>query len=144
MRIDGEWFECDDGIVRPIIRGEILSAGGDWESVAFLVDTGADRTVLSASVTRTLGYQLTGPRQQLGGVGGLADSVIVSTQIRLQRENCMNVHVRGQYAALTRLEDLDLSVLGRDVLDLFAVVVDRRQNVVTLIGQKHRYRIEST
>ena len=31
---------------------------------------------------------------------------------------------RGQYAAVTELEALDMSVLGRDITGLFAVVVD--------------------
>jgi len=50
MRIDGEWFECDDGFVRPIVRGEILSADGHWEPALFLIDTGADCTVFSAAI----------------------------------------------------------------------------------------------
>jgi hypothetical protein len=28
MRIDGEWLLCDDGILRPVIRGEILASDG--------------------------------------------------------------------------------------------------------------------
>ena len=30
MRIDGEWFLCGDGKVRPVIRGELLAADGSW------------------------------------------------------------------------------------------------------------------
>ena len=26
LRIDGEWLLCDDGILRPVIRGEILAS----------------------------------------------------------------------------------------------------------------------
>ena len=51
IQIDGEWLLCDDGIVRPVIRGEILDSDGLWVPSAFLVDTGADRTVFSAEVT---------------------------------------------------------------------------------------------
>ena len=56
MRINGEWFECDDGIVRPVIRGEALAADGTWLRVFFLVDTGADQTVISADVLDLLQY----------------------------------------------------------------------------------------
>jgi len=49
---------------------------------------------------------------------------------------------RGQYAAVTGLEALDISVLGRDITGLFAVIVDRLQEVVCLLGQHHRYSIE--
>ena len=55
MRIDGEWFVGDDGLARPVIRGEVLSASGAWIGAPFLIDTGADRTVLNAAVLRLLG-----------------------------------------------------------------------------------------
>jgi hypothetical protein len=32
-----------------------------------------------------------------------------------------------------------MSVLGRDVLGLFAVIVDRPDNTVCRVGQRHRY-----
>jgi hypothetical protein len=50
--------------------------------------------------------------------------------------------IRGEYAACTQQDMLDMSVLGRDILDLFAVIVDRPQDVVCLIGGHHTYRIE--
>ena len=39
-------------------------------------------------------------------------------------------------------EALDMSVWGRDILELFAVIVDRSTSVVSLLGQRHVYRIE--
>jgi len=57
MRIDGEWLLCDDGIPRPVIRGEILASDGTWQRAEFLVDTGADRTVFSAPVLASLHLQ---------------------------------------------------------------------------------------
>ncbi len=57
MQINGEWLLCDDGIERPVMRGEVLSGDGFW---------------------RANGY-----------------------------------------------ESLGMSVLGRDILDHFAVIVDR-------------------
>jgi hypothetical protein len=35
MQIDGEWLVCDDGIVRPVIRGEVLAANGSWAPLPF-------------------------------------------------------------------------------------------------------------
>ena len=49
---------------------------------------------------------------------------------------------RGQYAAETEVEALDISVLGRDIPGLFAVIVDQPGNVVCLLGQRHRDTIE--
>jgi hypothetical protein len=141
MRIDGEWYECDDGLVRPIIRGEILTKNGFWEPTPFLVDTGADRTVFSAAILEVLGFEAATGRQgwKLGGLGGLATAVEVETKIRLSREGGGHAHFIGTYAAVTQLEALDMSVLGRDITEMFAVIVDRTRNVVSLLRDPHRY-----
>ena len=34
----------DDGVVRPVIRGEVLASNGFVDLLLFLVDTGADLT----------------------------------------------------------------------------------------------------
>lgn len=142
MRIDGQWLLGDDGVMRPMISGEILADNGSWERSEFLVDTGADRTVFSAATLAKLGLQSLVMQEGISGVGGIADSVIVETQIQLTREDADNVVFRGQYAAVIKLEALDISVLGRDILGLFAVIVDQLHDVVCLLGQRHRYRIE--
>ncbi len=144
MRIHGSWLPCDDGIVRPVIRGEVLADDGSWQSVEFLVDTGADRTVLSALTLEGLHLQPGVTQDRLGGVGGIADSVVVETRIRFSRETGNKVSFRGQYAAVTEVNALDISVLGRDLTGLFAVIVDQPGNVVCLLGQQHRYTIEQS
>lgn len=143
MRINGQWFECDDGFVRPVVRGEILNADGRWEPAVFLVDTGADCTVFSAAILDVLGFDATAAEERLGGVGGVVESVRISTQIRLPRDDGGTAIFRGEYAAFTQLEALDMSVLGRDIMEMFAVLVDRSGDVVTLIRQPHRYAIET-
>jgi hypothetical protein len=45
MQINGEWLPCDDGILKPVVRGEVEAPDGFWEPVLFLLDIGADRTV---------------------------------------------------------------------------------------------------
>lgn len=112
MRIDGEWLLCDDRIARPVIRGEILAGDGTWQRAEFLVDTGADRTVFSAAVLAALRLQPVVTQARLGGIGGVADSVVVETQVRLTREETGKVVFRGRYAAVTELEALDMSVPG--------------------------------
>jgi predicted aspartyl protease len=142
MRFDGEWFECDDGVVRPVIDAEVLGFGTVWWPVQLLIDTGADRTVISASVLEALGLETAAPLEQIGGVGGLADSVVVTTQIRLTCDDGRQVVFRGDYAACTDHESLDMSVLGRDILDMFAVIADRPDDFVAILGGRHHYRIE--
>jgi predicted aspartyl protease len=144
MRINGKWSLCDDGIIRPVIRGEILTSNGSWVTTEFLVDTGADRTVISALILEALRLQPIAIPGRIGGVGGLVDSVNVETQIRFTQEAESKVVFRGQYAAVTEVEALDMSVLGRDITSLFAVIVDRPSDVVCLLGQRHRYTIEQS
>ena len=55
MLIHGLWFLCDDGLVRPVLKGEVRRPAGDWCKLPFLVDTGADRTVFSADVLELFG-----------------------------------------------------------------------------------------
>ncbi len=52
MRINGEWYTCEDHIVRPVVRGELLGGDNTWIQTLFLVDTGADRTALSVRTVR--------------------------------------------------------------------------------------------
>ena len=143
MRINGEWLMCDDGITRPVIRAEILAGGDAWRAFELLVDTGANRTVISANVLESLSIPTSPSQDRIGGVGGVVNSVTLRTQIRLTRDDDGKVVFRGNYAAFTRHEALDMSVLGRDILDLFAVIVDRQAVVVSVIGGRHHYTITS-
>ena len=143
MRINGEWFVCEDGVLRPTVRGEFLSADGDWLDGQFLLDVGADRTVFDAALLPWLAPASASDQILLGGVGGMTPSIQTQTAIRLTTDEGAKVVFRGSFAAVTRLEDLDMSVLGRDISDLFAVIVDRPGNVVCMLSQRHRYRIET-
>jgi hypothetical protein len=141
MRINGEWFLCDDGAIRPILRGEIEAGDGSWVETSFLVDPGADRTVFSADILRRLGLQPLPSPHQLGGVGGLVPSVCVDTRIAFPHEDGGTAVFRGQFAAFTDPAALDMSALGRDLTSLFAVIIDRPGNTVCLVGQNHYYTI---
>jgi hypothetical protein len=143
MRFDGEWLQCDDGIVRPIIRAELLTGDDVWRAAELLVDTGSDRTVLSANMLESLHLPSTEPENQLGGLGGLVDAVTVATQIRLTRDDGRKALFLGEYAACMDHEALDMSVMGRDILEMFALIVDRRADVIAIIGGQHHYTIQN-
>ena len=98
-------------------------------------------TGISAVTLARLALQPLVMPEGLSGVGGMAASVIVETWLRLTREDAGKVMFRGQYAAVTELAALDISVLGRDITGLFAVIVDWPRNVVCLVGQRQRYII---
>ncbi|MBI4517174.1 MAG: aspartyl protease family protein [Deltaproteobacteria bacterium] len=74
MRVNGEWLLCDDGIERPVIRGEVATRDRLWLAAEFLVDTGADRTVLTADVFSALAFPPTPAHERIQGVGGLVDN----------------------------------------------------------------------
>jgi Retroviral aspartyl protease len=141
MRIDGGWYLFDDDVTRPVILGEILAKDGTWIQTLFLVDTGADRTVFNAAVCTKLGFDSNDPREYLGGLGGLTESIDFETQIRLTRDGGGKPIFRGNYAGVIKEGALDFSILGRDVLDLFSVIIDQPQQIVTLLTQRHRYEI---
>lgn len=141
MRLDGEWLQCDDGIVRPVIRAEIEAGDGNWRAFELLIDTGADRTVISANVLASLSIATTASPDRIGGVGGQIDTVIVSTRIRLMSDDGRRVAFRSNYAACTQLAALDMSVLGRDILEMFTLIVDRQSDVVALLGGTHGYTV---
>ena len=48
MLVTGEWQLRDDGVVRSIIRAKVSGSAGTLASENFSIDSGADRTVLSA------------------------------------------------------------------------------------------------
>ena len=84
-----------------------------------------------------------GSDNRLAGIGGIVESVKIPTQLRLPRDDGGTATFRGEYAAFTQLEALDMSILGRDITDMFAVIIDRPDNVVALIRQPHQYAIQS-
>ena len=139
MRINGKWLLCDDGVVRPVIRGELLAGDGSWKAVEFLVDIGADRTVLNADILSKLGLPLLEAVESISGLGGGTDSVEIETKLHLTREPVSPVVFRIRWAAVTEPAALDLCVLGRDITDLFAVIIDRPGDVVCPLSQRHRY-----
>ena len=62
--------------------------------------------------------------------------------VEFVRDDGGAARVHGEFAGFTDPAATDLSVLGRDVLDNFDLIISRRRNEVLLIAPKHRYRIE--
>lgn len=141
MRINGEWLQCDDGVVRPILRGRVQDSTGEYVVAEFLLDIGADRTVLNADILEKLGLPLLETEEGLSGLGGETNSVEIETKLLLTRDNGTAVVFNSRWAAVTEPTALDLSVLGRDLADLFAVIIDRPQQIVCLLRDRHRYAI---
>lgn len=141
MEIKGEWQFCEDGVVRPVMRGRLQSADGEWISAELLIDTGADCTVLNAEVTQKLGFVPLESAEGISGLGGTTRSGVIQTKLQLFRETDAPVTFTSHFTAVTDSTALDLSVLGRDILDMFALIVDRQDNFVCLLRERHHYTI---
>jgi hypothetical protein len=144
MVIVGQWRMCDDGVARPAVQGRVGGATGVTAAEYFLVDSCADRTVLSADLLNRLGVPSTPPPPELTfqGIGGASDFVLVDIVLELTSQNGAPARIRGQFAAFTDPTATDLSILGRDVLNLFDVILSRRRNEVLLLATNHQYRVE--
>ena len=146
MLIIGEWQVGDDGVTRPIVRAHVFGADGRLITDDFLIDSGADRTVFSATLIARL--QLPARNSQpglaLSGIGGESTFVVMTTVMEFLRDDDGPIRVRGEFAGFTDPTATDLSILGRDVLDHFDVLISRRRNEILLLAPRHRYRIESS
>jgi hypothetical protein len=145
MIIAGEWFVCDDGVTRPVARAKILQANGAFLSERFLVDSAADRTVLSAAVLKkaVLPISLAPPGVTLQGIGGESSYVVVKSILAFACEDGRTARVHGDFAAFTEGSATDISIMGRDVLDQFDVITSRRRDAVLLLAGHHQYEIMS-
>ncbi|MFO0807815.1 MAG: aspartyl protease family protein [Gemmataceae bacterium] len=142
MIVRGKWLSCSDGVSRPVLAAEAVAANGEWVEVLFLLDTGADRTVLSAATLWQLALATSESVVQLGGVGGESQTVAVATTVRFQTDRGTWATLKGDIPAFTDPFALELSVVGRDYLSQFAVIVDQPGDFVGLVGRGHRYRLE--
>ncbi|MEW6213329.1 MAG: hypothetical protein AB1631_33855 [Acidobacteriota bacterium] len=144
MRVNGEWWECEDAVIRPVVRGLVRAADGQMVEVTFLLDAGADRTVLSARfLHRLMPLETTATEHiHLAGVGGQVNSITVETIIGFIRDDGRLVTVRGAFGVFTEGESADLSVLGRDVTNNFSVIYDYPNQAVALLAPPHIYEIK--
>jgi len=101
MRIDGTWAIDENGVPYPVIYAEILGVNGVWVAATFLVDTGAEATVIAADTVRQLGLQTQPSTRQLQGIGGLVNSVCIETQIKFTQLDGSPATVRHRFDALT-------------------------------------------
>ena len=146
MLIRGEWQKCDDGVTRPVVVASVLDAENQPRPEFFLVDSGADRTVLSASIFSKLELTATEPPQGTGliGVGGQTPYMLVLATLVFARDGGGFARVRGELAAFTDPVATDFSVLGRDVLNHFDVILSRQREEVLLLAPNHQYQVTQT
>lgn len=120
-----------------------MSADGCWIKAPFLVDTGADCTVFSADIMNLLRLPPIESSDRVSGAGGAVSSVRVATELRLVFDSDKKATIQAQFVGCQHVDSLDMSVLGRDILDLFALIVDRQGDTICLVGPQHYYTINT-
>jgi hypothetical protein len=78
---------------------------------------------------------------RLQGVSGDCGFVVVQTVICLPCDDGSEANMKGQFAAFTDTAASDLSILGRDILNHFDVILGRNFGEVLLLIPPHHYRV---
>lgn len=139
MVIRGSYISGADRVPRPTLQLQVQAAGSQAVAAPFLLDSGADRTVLCADVFALLKLPSQSAQGTIyQGIGGVSSIVWVTTALQLPRADGGIAIVRGQFAAFLDPQATDLSILGRDVLDHFDVLLSRQRNEVVLASPPHR------
>ena len=145
MRVLGKWFLCDDGVTRPAVEVHVFDVDNKPHHEIFLVDSLADRTVLTATLLSKLRLptRRLGPGLALVGIGGQQEAVIVTTKLEFVRDDGVPVAVSGDFTGFVHPAAADMSVLGRDVLNNFDVILSWRRKEVLLLAPNHQYSVSS-
>src|SRR5712691_10995607 len=118
MLIVGEWRETATTVPRPYLRAHVEAHDGTWVECLFLVDTGADRTVLSADVGLQLGRPTVPSPRQLGGIGGAVETREMWTTLRLTGVGGERFNLEGNCGVLVD-PSAGECILGYDALMRF-------------------------
>jgi hypothetical protein len=114
-------------------------------SERFLVDSGADRTVFSGYLLQKLDLPTSPPPGgiSLQGVSGEVPFVVVQSVLELVSDDHTPARFHGSFAAFTDPAATDFSVLGRDVLNHFHVIVSQPGSELLLLTGQHSYQVVS-
>lgn len=142
MVVNGRYVSIG-GIYRPFVIASVLSPSGMWIDVPFLVDSGADATFLDHSCINYLGIDISSlsVKDDAGGVAGPLSYYEFPTQLRLEGEAREAKTFSGNVGILIAPGVSDTPILGRDVLDCFAAIFDRRKGQILLIAEPDSYQV---
>jgi hypothetical protein len=124
-----------------MIFAEVETAAGAWVGCDFLIDTGADVTVISPDVLQKFGRPTALAARQLGGIGGSVPTLEVWTTIRFRAPDGSVANIGGMRSAFGAPGTIPDCVLGLDILSAFALIADRPNDVVGLLRAPHSYTI---
>ena len=136
-------YRFNYGAYRPFITAYVLSTDRQWVKCSFLVDTGADETFLHHRGIDLLGLETKGldVKDDVGGIGGYGVPYFeFDTEIKLVSPTESWIFT-GKANVFLDPHATDVPILGRDVLDRFAVIFDRAREDVILISEPDGYEV---
>lgn len=137
-------YRYNQGAYRPFITAYVRSQSGQWVKHSFLVDSGADETFLPYRSVEILEMETARVqiRDDVGGVGGYGLPYFrFPTEIKFVSTEGMKLF-GGEVNVFLDPHATDVPLLGRDVLDTFVVVFDRKKDQVLLLDDHDDYRLE--
>lgn len=146
MVVYGWWEETDRGVSEPRVVAAVHPPGGCVRRFEFLVDSGADRTFLPRQCAEEFGIDLLA-LPLVGDAFGVGSNGLpyYEGEVRLSfRSGGGTVEVATEIGVFRDEGVLDLPALGRDVLDLFTVILDRRRDVVALLEAQEPYEFRGS
>ncbi len=144
MRFEGRWLAGADGVERPVFDGLIAAPGGVQLAVSLLIDTGADLTVLAPAVAEQLAglVQPTPTATVVGGVGGTQQVYELAVDLLLPTTTGQRARIRGPLPILLEPGSLELSVIGRNLLDQFTLIYSRPHQTLLLLTPPDTFTTE--
>jgi len=145
MRINGFWSVGTGKVSRPFITAYAFDTDGKKRDITFMVDSGADETVLDFDNYVKLGLSsLPSIETKLEGIGGTAAGVTVRVKLRFTKDDGVPIDVNIDLTACTEPTSLGMNLLGRDVLEHFSLIIDKPGDTVCLLHGLHRYVIQES
>jgi len=125
---------------RPYVAASVsVPRLGRRRLVTFLVDTGADVTVIHAQDQAALGIDAARDLSvrssiQLGGIGGTSTPFVENCEFRFIHEDGVRqtLSVPAYFPVLTVVNEPYESLLGRDVLENFRLTFEQRAGLLVL------------
>lgn len=143
------FYKEELGFARPYVLAKIIFPKFDIsEHLEFLVDSGADSTMISERDAMRIGLDYTKlekSKKDVGGIGGKAETYVAEVIIKIQRDFVERVKVlvikhlipedmkEEERKELVNLYRRIPSILGRDIIDNFGLFMHKRTHRILLL-----------